>query len=106
DHVAGRQVGVAVPDAQRLQSGGTSQRGADIALAVGAREDDDGRSHEPVSSRRTIAAPSASALSLAKAVSRGIYFMPQSGAGMSRSGGMCSSARRMRAATISGVSGC
>ena len=31
--------------------------------------------------------------------------MPQSGAGISRSGGMCSSARRIRPATISGVSG-
>ena len=31
-------------------------------------------------------------------------FMPQSGAGISRSGGTCSSARRIRPATISGVS--
>ncbi len=38
-------------------------------------------------SRRTIAAPSASAFSLPKARSRGRYFMPQSGAGTSRSGG-------------------
>lgn len=42
---------------------------------------------------------------LAKATSRRIYFMPQSRAGISRSGG-CSIARRMRAATVSHVSGC
>jgi hypothetical protein len=35
----------------------------------------------PATSRRTIAAPAASALSLVKAVLRGMYFMPQSGAG-------------------------
>src|SRR5208282_1688173 len=59
----------------------------------------------PVSSRRTIAAPAASAFNLAKARSRGMYFMPQSGAGISRSGGRCVRAARMRAATVSGVSG-
>jgi hypothetical protein len=42
-----------------------------------------------VSSRRTIAAPSANALSLAKAVARRMYFMPRSGAGISRSGVDC-----------------
>jgi hypothetical protein len=59
----------------------------------------------PVSSRRTIAAPSDSAFNLAKATARGMYFMPQSGAGISRYGGRCASAARMRAATMSGVSG-
>jgi predicted nuclease of predicted toxin-antitoxin system len=34
-----------------------------------------------------------------------MYFMPQSGAGISRSGGRCLRAARMRAATVSGVSG-
>src|SRR5208282_5802648 len=48
----------------------------------------------PVSSRRTIAAPAASAFNLAKARSRGMYFMPQSGAGISRSGGRCVRAAR------------
>src|SRR6266850_1477428 len=43
--------------------------------------------------------------SQAKAVSRGMYFMPQSGAGISRSGGRCARAARMRTATVSGVSG-
>src|SRR5215472_11434825 len=42
-----------------------------------------GAPYPPVSSRRTIAAPSANALSLAKARERGMYFMPQSGAGIS-----------------------
>ena len=37
------------------------------------------------SSLRTMAAPSLSAFSLAKATSRGRYFMPQSGAGISLS---------------------
>ena len=40
---------------------------------------------QPASSRRTIAAPAASARSFPKARSRGMYFMPQSGAGISRS---------------------
>ena len=42
----------------------------------------------PVSSWRTIAAPSASARSLPKAVARGRYFMPQSGAATRRSAAM------------------
>ena len=41
----------------------------------------------PVSSRRTIAAPSAIAFILPKATARGRYFMPQSGATTSRSAG-------------------
>ena len=40
------------------------------------------------SSRRTFAAPSASACNLPNAVARGRYFMPQSGAATSRSAGM------------------
>ena len=40
---------------------------------------------QPASSLRTMAAPAASACSLPKAVARGMYFMPQSGAGMTRS---------------------
>ena len=58
----------------------------------------------PVSSRRTIAAPSASAFSLAKARARGRYFMPQSGAGISRSAAICRRPARMRPATSSAVS--
>ena len=53
----------------------------------------------------TIEAPLASAFNLAKERSRGMHFMPQSGARISRSGGRCSSAARMRAATTSGVYG-
>jgi hypothetical protein len=34
-----------------------------------------------------------------------MYFMPQSGAGISRSGGRCANAALVRAATVSGVSG-
>jgi hypothetical protein len=41
------------------------------------------------SSRRKIAAPSHIALSLPKATARGRYFMPQSDATISRSGGKC-----------------
>lgn len=44
-------------------------------------------------SRLTIAAPSARALSLAKASPRGMYLMPQSGAGISLSASMCASLR-------------
>jgi hypothetical protein len=47
-----------------------------------------------------MAAPSAGAFNLAKAMARGMYFMPQSGAGISRAAGMCSSAWRIRAATV------
>src|SRR5690606_6407349 len=56
------------------------------------------------SSARTIAAPSAIAFILPKATSRGRYLSPQSGATMIFSAGTCGSARRMRAATVSGVS--
>ena len=57
------------------------------------------RSAAPPSATRRVPrapwpAPSASAFNLAKARSRGMYFMPQSGAGTSRSGEMCSSAAR------------
>ena len=45
-------------------------------------------SHPHPSSRRTFAAPSASACNLPKAVARGRYFIPQSGAATSRSAGM------------------
>ena len=41
----------------------------------------------PSSSRRTIAAPAAKAFSFPNATSRGRYFIPQSGAGISRSAG-------------------
>src|SRR5690606_13502539 len=56
------------------------------------------------SSARTIAAPSAIAFILPNATSRGRYLSPQSGATMIFSAGTCGSARRMRAATVSGVS--
>ena len=49
-------------------------------------------------------APATIASSLRNASSRGRYFMPQSGATTSRSGGTTSSARRIRSATTSGVS--
>ena len=49
---------------------------------------DSGPAQPPVSSRRTIAAPSASARNLPKATARGRYFMPQSGAATRRSGAM------------------
>ncbi len=62
------------------------------------------RQATPVSSRRTIAAPSASARNFPKARSRGRYFIPQSGAGIRRSAATCASPLRMRAATISAVS--
>jgi hypothetical protein len=54
--------------------------------------------------RTAMRAPSANALSLAKAVARGMYSMPQLGAGISRSGGRCASVARIRAATVCGVS--
>src|SRR4051794_3945168 len=47
-----------------------------------------GGPYPPVNSRRTIAAPSASARSLPDAIARGRYFMPQSGAATRRSGAM------------------
>ena len=56
------------------------------------------------SSRRTMAAPAAMACILPKATSRGRYLRPQSGATTMRSAGTCGRARRMRAATVSGVS--
>src|SRR5688572_4550833 len=56
------------------------------------------------SSRRTRAAPSARDFSLAKAISRLRYFMPQSGATTRRSAATCGRARRIRCATSSGVS--
>jgi hypothetical protein len=60
--------------------------------------------HVLASSWRTILAPSTIAHIFSKAMSRGRYFRPQSGATMRRSAGTCGSARRMRAATVSGVS--
>ena len=60
--------------------------------------------HVLASSWRTILAPSTIAHIFSKAMSRGRYFRPQSGATMMRSAGTCGSARRMRAATVSGVS--
>ena len=53
---------------------------------------------------RTIAAPSASAFSFPNATSRAMYFMPQSGAGISRSAATYFSPVRMRSATCSGRS--
>src|ERR1043165_1387638 len=56
------------------------------------------------SSFRTIAAPSASAFSFPNATSRARYFIPQSGAGIRRSGATCFRPARMRSATCSGRS--
>jgi hypothetical protein len=56
------------------------------------------------SSRRTMAAPSTIAFILPKAESRGRYLSPQSGATTMRSAGTWGRARRMRAATVCGVS--
>src|SRR5690606_15785768 len=56
------------------------------------------------SSSRTMRAPSTIAFILPNATSRGRYLSPQSGATMIFSAGTCGSARRMRAATVSGVS--
>src|SRR5262249_39412114 len=92
--------------------------------AGGEGRDDGGRSHashpsrfaatislraapgkpQPSTSRPTIARPSASARSLPKAVARGRYFIPQSGAATRRSGAMYFSPARSRAATISALS--
>src|SRR6266567_4306870 len=55
-------------------------------------------------SLRTIAAPSASAFNFPNATSRDRYFMPQSGAGMSRSADTYFNPVRMRVATSSGRS--
>src|SRR5690606_15333380 len=72
---------------------------------VGARKAPGVRGPEVhANSARTIAAPSAIAFILPNATSRGRYLSPQSGATMIRSAGTCGSARRMRSATISGVS--
>ena len=51
-----------------------------------------------------MAAPSAMAFILPKATARGRYFMPQSGATMIRSAATWGKARRMRSATVWGVS--
>src|SRR5205823_8736030 len=55
-------------------------------------------------SERTRRAPSTIAFILPNATSRGRYFKPQSGATTIRSALTCGSARRIRAATTSGVS--
>src|ERR1700761_1403665 len=69
DQITRRQVGLAVPHAQRLPAADAGRRRADVEITFGTRKDNAGGSHEPLSSRRTIAAPSANALSFAKAVS-------------------------------------
>src|SRR5579863_6466445 len=56
------------------------------------------------SSARTSLAPSTMACIFPKAEARGKYFKPQSGATIIRSALTCAKARRMRAATVSGVS--
>src|SRR6185436_7141440 len=58
----------------------------------------------PPTSCLTIRAPSTIAFILASATSCGRYFKPQSGATMIRSALTNGSARRMRAATVSGLS--
>src|SRR5262249_7265654 len=57
--------------------------------------------HSSSSSARINAAPRTMAVSFAKATSRVRYFMPQSGATISRSAGTYGSARRIRSATCS-----
>src|SRR5437867_2335746 len=62
--------------------------------------------YRTVSSSRTRRAPSASARSFPSARSRGRYFIPQSGAGISRSAGTWASAARMRPSTAARATPC
>ena len=83
----------------RALSAGSLKRPADSPSASGGS-----RQRAAPSSSRTNAAPATIALSLAKATSRGRYFMPQSGATTIRSAGTWARARRIRSATTSGDS--
>ena len=46
DQIGRRKLGVAMPDDRRLLAAGALQRGADVVLAIGAGEDDDGSFHK------------------------------------------------------------
>src|SRR5262249_4160544 len=86
-----------------LQHLGRTQQAPDV---VGTIDNSHGRSpaSEVASAARTFPAALTIASSLPKAAARGRYFMPQSGASTSRSGGTCSSAARMRPSTVSTLS--